>query len=79
MLARFRDQVNVVDELSKQFIDSSFKKLRSAEGAFELLQNIQHLKTREEIHQQLLLKFNDILAQCGKEIEAIDGLFQSKR
>jgi dynein heavy chain len=56
-MSRFREQIIQIEEMAKQFIDASFKKLRSAEGAFDLLQNIKNIKSRESINKQLMGKW----------------------
>ena len=61
--------------MAKQFIDASFKKLRSAEGAFDLLQNIKNIKSRESINNQLMGKWYEILEQFGREVDIIDAIF----
>lgn len=78
-MSRFRDQVTMMDEMAKHFIDSSFQKLRSTEGAFVLLQKVEKSSTRESIYNQLILKFNDILGQCGKDINSIEELFHASK
>ena len=45
-MARFGHNVALIEETAKQFIDASFHNLRSAEGAFELLQNFKNIKSR---------------------------------
>ena len=53
---------------AKKFIDESFKSLRSAEGAFDMLIKFRHIRSRDAINQQMMQKFNDILAQYMKEV-----------
>ena len=53
---------------AKRFIDESFKSLRSAEGAFDMLLKFKHIRSREAINNQMMRKFNDILAQYMKEV-----------
>ncbi|KAJ1496607.1 hypothetical protein HMI55_005950, partial [Coelomomyces lativittatus] len=65
--------------MAKLFIDTSFKKLRSAEGAFDLLQNMKNVKSRDSINSQMMSKFNDILAQYSKEVDSIDEMFRKKK
>ena len=65
-MTRFREQIVQIEEMAKQFIDASFKKLRSADGAFELLQNIKNIKSRDAINNQMMSKFNDILLQYDR-------------
>ena len=53
---------------AKRFIDESFKTLRSAEGAFDMLLKFKHIRSREAINNQMMRKFNDILSQYMKEV-----------
>jgi len=46
-------------------IDRAFKDLRSAESAFNLIQNFKNLDTREAIDVQLKKKYSDILRRYG--------------
>ncbi|XP_055461995.1 dynein axonemal heavy chain 10 [Psammomys obesus] len=71
----FKLEVLVIEKEAKSFIDESFKKLRSAEAAFDMLLKFQHIRSREAINRQMMMKFNDILAQYYKEIEAINKIF----
>lgn len=48
---------------TRELIDTSFRKLRSAEGACELLQNFKRIKSKGAIQKQVINKFNDILEQ----------------
>ena len=50
------------------FIDQSFKTLRSAAAAFDMLLKFKHIRSREAINKQMMQKFNDILAQYCKEV-----------
>lgn len=50
------------------FIDQSFKTLRSASVAFEMLLKFQHIRSREVLNNQMMMKFNDILVQYCKEV-----------
>ena len=73
----FNREVQRIENEAKNFIDESFKKLRSAEGAFEMLLNFKHIKSRESINNQMMMKFNDILLQYGKEVERMDEIFSA--
>ena len=73
----FNAEVRRIENEAKNFIDESFKKLRSAEGAFEMLLNFKHIKSREVINDQMMMKFNDILLQYGKEVERMDEIFSA--
>ena len=65
---RFRREVGAIENEAKHFIDDSFQSLRSAEGAFDMLQNFKHIRSRDAINSQMMRKFNDILLQFGKEV-----------
>ena len=79
VMATFRELVIDIEVMTKGFIDSSFQKLRSAEGAFELLQKFKAIKSRESINKQMAEKFDDILLQYSKEVEVISELFHSDK
>ncbi|KAI9188096.1 hypothetical protein H9P43_002487 [Blastocladiella emersonii ATCC 22665] len=79
VLNKFREQIVQIEDMAKLFIDTSFKKLRSAEGAFDLLQNMKNVKSRDSINRQMMSKFNDILAQYSKEVDTIDDMFRRNR
>lgn len=64
----FHQEVSSIEGEAKHFIDESFKTLRSAEGAFDMLLNFKHIRSREAINSQMMKKFNDILLQYGKEV-----------
>lgn len=53
---------------AKNFIDESFKSLRSAEAAFDMLLRFRHIRSREVVNKQMMRKFNDILTQYCKEV-----------
>ncbi|CAB1437042.1 unnamed protein product [Pleuronectes platessa] len=50
------------------FIDQSFKTLRSSAAGFDMLLKFKHIRSREVISKHLMRKFNDILAQYCKEV-----------
>ena len=71
----FRKQVVAIENEAKHFIDDSFKALRSAEGAFDMLLNFRHIRSRDAINSQMMRKFNDILLQFEKEVRSINDRF----
>ena len=79
LMTKFREQIIQIEDMAKQFIDASFKKLRSAEGAFDLLQNIKNIKSRESINKQLMSKWSEILDQYAREVEIIDDIFKTHK
>ncbi|XP_074640231.1 dynein axonemal heavy chain 10-like [Tubulanus polymorphus] len=72
----FYREVESIENEAKMFIDESFKSLRSAEGAFDMLLKFKHIRSREAINSQMMKKFNDILLQYGKEVDLMDKLYQ---
>eukprot|EP00762_Andalucia_godoyi_P000035 ANDGO_02235.mRNA.1 Dynein-1-alpha heavy chain len=79
LMLSFREAVTDIEETTRQFIDVSFKKLRSAEGAFALLQNFKNIESRASINKQMMEKFSDILEQFEKEIDMTFELFLSQK
>ncbi|RKO96124.1 hypothetical protein CAUPRSCDRAFT_12174 [Caulochytrium protostelioides] len=75
LMSRFREQVGQIEEMAKQFIDRSFMKLRSAEGAFDLLANIGTIGSRESINSQLMSKWGEILNQFNQELDQVAAIF----
>ena len=72
----FKEEVLLIEERTKLFIHQSFKKLRSAEGAFNLLQNFSHLVLRRSIRDQLKDKYRNILEQFGEELKLVHRQFE---
>ncbi|KAL4700985.1 hypothetical protein H8959_014989 [Pygathrix nigripes] len=68
-------KIEVIEKEAKHFIDESFKTLRSAEAAFDMLLKFKHIRSREAVNRQMMMKFNDILAQYCKEIDIINKIF----
>ena len=52
----------------RELIDTSFRKLRSAEGAFELLASFRSIESRGAIQAQMMSKLADILEQFEREM-----------
>ncbi|KAM9193992.1 dynein axonemal heavy chain 10 [Dugong dugon] len=71
----FKIEVLVIEKEAKNFIDESFKTLRSAEAAFDMLLKFKHIRSREAVNRQMMMKFNDILAQYCKEMDIVNTLF----
>ncbi|XP_064322361.1 dynein axonemal heavy chain 10 [Phalacrocorax carbo] len=75
IVEEFKEEVSVIEEKTKNFIDESFKTLRSAETAFDMLLNFKHIRSRETINKQMMMKFSDILDQYCKEVENVKQIF----
>lgn len=71
----FYKEVRVLENEAVSFIDQSFKTLRSAEGALEMLLKFKHMETRQVILDQLMLKFDVIMDQFMKEISVVGSYF----
>uniref|UniRef100_A0A663MH87 Dynein heavy chain tail domain-containing protein n=1 Tax=Athene cunicularia TaxID=194338 RepID=A0A663MH87_ATHCN len=75
IMEEFREVVSLIEEETKNFIDDSFKTLRSAEAAFDMLLNFKHIRSRETINKQMMMKFSDILDRYCKEVEIAKEIF----
>ena len=75
----FHREVQGIESEAKRFIDESFKYLRSAEGAFDLLLKFQHIKSRKVINEQMMNKLHEILKQYEKEVDLIKEMFIKNR
>lgn len=75
VMESFNKEVLAIEGEAKMFIDESFQSLRSAEGAFDMLLNFKHIRSREAINNQMMQKFTDILSQYSKEVMVFASLF----
>jgi dynein heavy chain len=73
IMAKMKLDVVEIEGMIKTFIDSSFKKLRSAEKAFQVLQHFKEIKSREAIERQMSEKFSDIVRQFLKELREMES------
>ena len=71
---RFLADKEQIENITKAFIDSSFKKLRSADAAFELLENFTGMHG-VVMNKQVVEKFSDIVQQLTREIETTKATF----
>ncbi|CAM9101409.1 unnamed protein product [Chrysoparadoxa australica] len=79
VMQQFHTQVEEIEDVTKSFIELSFQKLRSAEGAFELVQNFKNIQSRESINQQINERYKDILQQYTKELDHIQAIFEASK
>nr|CEL69705.1 TPA: Dynein heavy chain 10, axonemal [Neospora caninum Liverpool] len=77
LLANFRQQITEVEAKSLHFLDTRFKNLRSAVGAFTMLKNFSTIESRPVINAKLREKFVDILKQFGNEVDAVREEFEA--
>ncbi|XDV20914.1 hypothetical protein PO909_026119, partial [Leuciscus waleckii] len=74
-IQKFKTDVQAIEREAINFIDHSFKTLRSSSAAFDLLLKFKHIRSRDAINNQLMKKFNDILAQYCKEMDLLNDIF----
>ena len=82
IMKKFRSSVVEIEKMTEQFIRESFTKLRSAEGAFDLVQNFQKISaggTGGALRRQISDRYTDILTQYLHELDAISLLFTSQK
>jgi dynein heavy chain len=75
VMDEFNREVAEIEDEAKIFINQSFKKLRSAEGAFEMLLRFKNIRSRDAINTEMMKKFTDILLQYMKEVDVINEIF----
>ena len=79
LMADFHNGVESIEQRTKRFIDNSFQALRSAEGAFDLLQNFKTMESRPAIQRQMMLKYTDILIQYSREVDRVKRIFEANQ
>ena len=79
IMARFNSDVADIEKTTIEFIDGSFSKLRSAEGAFDLMMDFRNIQTRSSIMELMNKKFDNVLDQFAKELEEIYQIFAAKK
>ena len=79
VMSRFQREVKVIEEEANSFIDESFQSLRSAEGAFDMLHNFKHIRSREAINATMMKKFSEILSTFEKEVDSINDIFEESK
>ncbi|KAG2382028.1 hypothetical protein C9374_005820 [Naegleria lovaniensis] len=78
---QFKENSEEIKNQTNLFIDKSFKKLRSAEGAFKLLQDVKKINSQDKdsINQKMMLKSIDILERYGEEVDNIYQIFTNEK
>lgn len=75
--AKFEEEVKIIEDKTIIMIQMVFKGLRSAEGAFDLIQNLKNVRTRDRIKEEMQKKYTDILEKYGDEVRVMSELFTS--
>ena len=78
-MATFDEGTTDLELATTRFLNLSFQQLRSAEAAFDLLQNFRHIDTRASIQEDMSDKYNDIYAQYLAELAALAAKFDAGR
>lgn len=78
-MEQFYHEVSEIEAEAKVFINQSFKKLRSAEGAFDMLVRFRNIRSREAINTEMMKKFSDILTQYNREVDFVLELFEKQK
>uniref|UniRef100_A0A7N8Y270 Dynein axonemal heavy chain 10 n=1 Tax=Mastacembelus armatus TaxID=205130 RepID=A0A7N8Y270_9TELE len=78
VMQAFDTTVQEIEREAINFIDQSFKTLRSSAAAFKMLLKFKHIRSRKAIKNHLMRKFDDILTQYCKEV-LINQLFELKK
>ncbi|XP_071339029.1 dynein axonemal heavy chain 10 [Trachinotus anak] len=79
IMREFDTTVQAIEGEAISFIDQSFKTLRSAAAAFDMLMKFKHIRSRETINNHLMRKFNDILVQYCKEVASMNEIFEARK
>ncbi|CAF1153227.1 unnamed protein product [Adineta ricciae] len=77
--ANYAQQIEEIDEQTKAFTSDSFKNLRSAESAFDMLLKFEKNNTRLTMQDEMNKRFSDILRQYDNEITEINNIFQHNK
>lgn len=72
----FTNDSNEIEQQTIQLINITFQDLRSAEGAFELLQNFKNIQTLDAISDRLQKKYSDVLEQYSNELQKNRKIFE---
>ncbi|KAF6017221.1 hypothetical protein EB796_024462 [Bugula neritina] len=75
----FSYEVNNIEQETINFINESFKKLRSAEAAYDLFHKFKNIRSRKSINEEMMKRFNDILLQFSKEVERVERIYREKK
>ncbi|XP_071441594.1 dynein axonemal heavy chain 10 [Hetaerina americana] len=78
LMANFFQEVQVIEDTAKSFIDEVFILLRSAEEGFEMLQRFRQIKTRKAIMDIFMTKFDVILHNFIQEISSVEYMFNTQ-
>lgn len=75
----FYAKVKETEDASCASIEKIFQTLRSASGAFHLVENFKEIHSRPSIHEQIEKRYSDVLEQYESELFQVEKLFQTRR
>lgn len=76
--AAFAAEREEIESAARSFIDTSFKKLRSAEGALELLRGFRAIRAEGAIGKQMQDKVSDVLERFTQEVDQARKQFDER-
>lgn len=81
LMREFKDNVQEIEISINDFIDRSFVKIQSAEGAFKLLQDVKKIQSQDDdaIKHNMQLKSLHILDRFGMEVDQIKHIFDTEK
>ncbi len=75
LMAQFKERESSIDQLCRTFLDTAFDQLRSADGAFEVLQRFQTMQSRKSLKAQVKEKYDKVLIRYAEEVNLSRELF----
>merc|ERR1711968_29540 len=79
LMAQFKEREAVIDHLCRTFLDTAFDQLRSADGAFEVLQRFENMQSRKSLKTQVKEKYDKVLVRYGEEVDMCRELFNKHK
>uniref|UniRef100_A0A7S1KN20 Dynein-1, subspecies f n=1 Tax=Percolomonas cosmopolitus TaxID=63605 RepID=A0A7S1KN20_9EUKA len=81
LMKEFKENVQEIEISINDFIDRSFVKIQSAEGAFKLLQDVKKIQSQDDdaIKHNMQLKSLHILDRFGLEVDQIKHIFDTEK
>jgi dynein heavy chain len=79
LMAQFKEREAVIDHLCRTFLDTAFDQLRSADGAFEVLQRFENMQSRKSLKTQVKEKYDKVLVRYGEEVNMCRELFNKHK
>eukprot|EP00957_Ditylum_brightwellii_P196578 14978037-Ditylum_brightwellii.AAC.1 len=78
-MSTFKKEVRLIETCAGSSIERAFQKLRSAEGAFDLLEIFQNIQQHRPSIHRIEDRYADILHQYTRELQILENLFRSSK